>query len=476
MSDKKNLSRRKFIGASAAAMTFLYVPGVGKVRASNPSLFTGKDDYTGRLCYNENPLGPSPLAMQAMRDSVNMSHRYPDWFNQELESRIAEEFGLSASNICAGAGATEVIRLIADAFLSTGDEIITATPTYSQMATEATGNGASVVNVPLDNNHVIDLNSIHDAIGANTKMISLVNPNNPVATIFDKNDMQDFMDQLPGGIVVVVDEAYHHYVQSPDYESCVRLVEEGYPVVVVRTFSKIYGLAGARIGYSVGRQPFTDLIASSQNFGMISNISQAAAIAALDDSEHISNTLTLNDSAKQILIDGFNDMNLDYIPSETNYMMFDTGTNASTIASQLAERGYQVRTGWGMPQHIRVSTGTIEEMNGLIQALREILELGIDDDIWVPVEFGLSSVYPNPFNSRCFIWFSVHNRDKVKITVYDTAGRRVRSLMNRSLNPGRHRIEWDGRNYNGERVASGTYIIRLTQGEMAESTKVTLLK
>ncbi len=476
MSYKKNLSRRKFMEAGAAALTFLYVPGVGKVKASNPSLFRGKDDYTGRLCYNENPLGPSPLAMEAMRDSADMSHRYPDWFNQELESRIAGEFGLSASNICAGAGATEVIRLIADAFLTAGDEVITAAPTYSQMATEAISNGASVVHVPLDPNCIIDLNAIYNAIGTDTKMISLVNPNNPVATIFNKNDMQDFLGQLPEGIVVVVDEAYHHYVQSPEYESCVRFVEEGYRVVVVRTFSKIYGLAGARIGYAVARQSFTDLIASSQNFGMISNVSQAAAFAALDDSEHVSNTLTLNDSARQILIDGFNDMNLDYIPSETNYMMFDTGMNASTIVSQLAERGYQVRTGWGMPEHIRVSTAKIEEMNGFIQALREILELGVDDDIHVPAEFGLSSIYPNPFNSKCHIGFSVHCPDKVKITVYDTAGRRVRSLINRSLDAGRHRIEWDGRNYNGKKAASGTYIIRLTQGEMADSRSITLVK
>ena len=171
-----NLSRRKFL-QTASALSFVYLPGVGRVKAQ-PYAVALAEDYTGRLCYNENPLGPSPLAMSAMNDRVNLAHRYPDWYNSDLEDVLATHHGLNVNNICVGAGATEIIRLVADAFLGAGDEMITATPTYFQMASEATANGASVVYVPLNENYVIDLNAISDAITDNTRMISLVNPNN----------------------------------------------------------------------------------------------------------------------------------------------------------------------------------------------------------------------------------------------------------------------------------------------------------
>ncbi|UCF64513.1 MAG: aminotransferase class I/II-fold pyridoxal phosphate-dependent enzyme, partial [bacterium] len=245
MNSHQAVTRRKFLQTSTAAVSIMFLPGVGRVKAK-PYSIENPADYYGRLCYNENPLGPSPAAENAMQLSVGMAHRYPDWFSSALEMDIASHHGLSPDKICAGTGATEIIRLIADAFLSVGDELITATPTYEQMASEAVTNGASVVYVPLDANYVIDLQSILQAVTPNTKLISLVNPNNPVATIIHKTDMESFLNALPAGIVVVVDEAYHHYVQSPNYESCIRFVSEGFPVIVVRTFSKVFGLAGAR--------------------------------------------------------------------------------------------------------------------------------------------------------------------------------------------------------------------------------------
>jgi len=475
MNFKNKLSRRQFLSTNAAALSYLFITGTGRIKA-NPLDFTMPDDYMGRLCYNENPLGASPEALIAMQDALTLSHRYPDWFNTNLEETIAAYHGLQKENICVGAGATEIIRLVADAFLNPGDELITATPTYTQMANEAIENGASVVYVPLDSNYGIDLNTITQAITPNTKMISLVNPNNPIATIIDKTNMDAFINSLPSGIIVVIDEAYHYYVQSPDYGSCIPYIASGLPVIVIRTFSKTHGLAGARIGYSIASAAHTAQIGSSQLFGMVSNVGQAAAAAALADINHITNTVTLNNDAKNYLETGFTNLGLNYIPSETNFMMFDTGTNAASVASQLSSNGYQVRTGWSMPQHIRVSTGLMTEMEGFINALATIISGTDKFNSVYPKTFELNSVYPNPFNSSCKIKFSTMTSEKVNLTVYDTIGRKIKTLLNKVLVPGTNVIAWDGSDIHGKSVTSGVYIFSLVQGELQTSYRAILMK
>jgi histidinol-phosphate aminotransferase len=474
MQNRTGLTRREFIH-SAAALSFIYLPGIGRVKASPIELKNTKD-FSGRLCYNENPLGPSPMALTAMQEAASISNRYPDWYSSNLESQIAAHHGLQQNNICAGTGATEVIRLIADAFLLPGDEMITATPTYFQMATEALANGANVVHVPVDENYVIDLQAISQTISSQTKLISLVNPNNPLATIINKDDMETFLNSIPAGIVIVVDEAYHHYVNSPNYESCIRFIGEGLPVIIVRTFSKAYGLAGARIGYSVASSSYTSHISSSQMFGTVSNLSQAAAQAALSDTEHLRKSINSNNEAKNFLETGFTNLELNFIASETNFMMFDTGTSAVSVASQLASRGYQVRSGWGMPQYIRISTGLMDEMNGFMNALEDILGKGGNDAGEIPYSFAINSIYPNPFNSQCKIKITADGVEKVNLSIYDMLGRKVRTLLHKSVSPGIHQISWDGRDLKGRTVASGVYIFNLIQGEFAASARATLVK
>jgi histidinol-phosphate aminotransferase len=471
--EKYSVTRREFLKTSMAGLSFMYLPGLGRVKAQ-PFGFTHYGETFGRLCYNENPIGPSPLALEAMQQAANQANRYPDWFSETLESHIASHHGLPANRICAGTGATEITRLVADAFLGPGDELILASPTYDQMAGEAAANGATVVNVPVDHNHVIDLEAILDAVGSDTKLVFLVNPNNPLATCFHRGDLEVFMNSLPGGVVVVVDEAYHHYVHSPEYESSIRYVSEGFPMIVIRTFSKVYGLAGARIGYSIASSGYTSMIASSQNIAMVSGLGHAAAIAALEDTQHVNDTVSLNDQAKEILYEGFEMLNLDYIPSEANFIMFNTGTSASTVAQMLASKGFQVRVGWGMPQYIRVSTGTIEEMHRFIQALSECLRENIGND--GPPTFGLNDIYPNPFSMQCTIKISIFDNEKVRLAIYDAMGRKVQTLVNGVLKPGIHNITWDGRDVHGRKAASGVYIINLLQGEFATSGRVTLVR
>ncbi|MBE0432991.1 aminotransferase class I/II-fold pyridoxal phosphate-dependent enzyme [candidate division WOR-3 bacterium] len=471
--EKRNLTRRQFLKASATGLSFMYLPGIGRVKAQPFDLFDSLDTF-GRLCYNENPLGPSPLALEAMKHAAQEGNRYPEWFSPALEAAIAEHHDVNSNMICAGAGATEMIRLIADAFLYAGDEMITATPTYSQMASEAVANGASVVHVPVDGDYIIDLGLIRDAVSANTRLISLVNPNNPLPTVFTKADMEAFMDWLPASITVVVDEAYHNYVHSTEYESCIRYVTQGRPLIVIRTFSKIYGLAGVRIGYTVASSGYTSMIQSTQNIGMVSTLGQAAAAAALNDTQHVTDTVALNDQAKEILSAGFNALGLDYIPSETNFMMFDTGTNASAVAAQLALRGFQVRVGWGMPQHIRVSTGTIEEMEKFIAALGDILGQGLSGG--GSSVFGFNRVFPSPFRQQCTIRISTQGDEHVRLVIYDVSGRKIRALVSGALAPGTHDIVWDGKDIHGRNAAVGNYMVHLMQGELAASARVTLVR
>ncbi len=478
LSESRNgISRRGFLGtsAAAAALSFVHLTGAGRVCAQPfPQAVT--NDYTGRLCYNENPLGPSPAALTAMQTACALAHRYPDWYSGGLESQIAAHHGLSSSNVCAGGGATEVIRLIADALLGPGDELVTATPTYTQMGNEAIANGAAVVHVPVDGNHVIDLDAILAAVGPATTMVSLVNPNNPQATIFDKTEMESFAESLPDDVVVVVDEAYHDYVHSPDYESCIRHFQEGKPFIVVRTMSKAYGLAGSRIGYALGAPAYISQIGSSQMFGTISRPSQSAAQAALGDSAHVANTVALNDQAKAMLEAGFTTLGLDFIPSHTNFMMFDTGGNAAGIASQLSSLGYQVRTGYGMPQHIRVSTGLLSEVQGFLDALSGIMVSGVSDDPGLPHTLAVNATYPNPFNATCNIKLSIPQAEPVSLTIYDLAGRKIRVLQTGRMTPGVHQVTWDGRDFAGRNVASGTYVLNLIQGEFAASSRVSFVK
>ena len=471
---KPRLTRRDFM-RSAAMFSAVLLPGAGRVQA-RPFSLNDPEDYAGRLCYNENPLGPSPLALQALRDEAALAHRYPNWLNTNVEEAIADHLDLNTDQVCVGAGATEIIQKVADAFIGPGDELITAFPSYVQMANEAIANGGTAVYVPCDENHIIDLQGILNAITENTKIISLVNPNNPLATIIHKDDMAVFLDQIPEGIIVSVDEAYHEYVQTQDYESCVPYVDQGYPVVVIRTFSKVYGLAGARVGYALSSAELIQQIQDVQLYATVSRPSHAAALAGLTDSDHVTSTIAENLVSKVTLEVGFSFLGLDYIDSETNFIMVDVNTEAGPVAEGLADLGFQVRTGWDMPQHIRVSTGTADEMSDFLVALETVLETsGVQSDM-VPTVPGINSVYPNPFNNKCQIRITVPTNEKVSLVLYDILGRKTYTLINKPLAPGVHDFIWEGKNALGQPVASGVYMLNLIQGEYAASRSIQLLK
>lgn len=445
-------------------------------------------DYVGRLCYNENPLGPSRRAVKAIRRNASKAHRYPEWYAESLRAELASRYRLSSDKITCGAGATEMLRLCAMGFSQPDGNVVVPYPSYGQFPADAELFGSNVRYVDLDYSHSVDLKGLMDNVDSNTTAVCITNPNNPTATAVDPSKLRYFIDNLPSQVVTIIDEAYHEFISSwiepsvtETYPSAIKLVRSGKNVVVVRTFSKAYGLAGARIGYAVGPISAISSMRSYQLYAAISRPSLEAARASLDDDKHIKSTVDLADEAKAYCFDQFGQMGLEYIPSVTNFFMVDVGRDADPVRSQLAQRGIYVRTGWGMPDHLRVSTGTMEEMIDFIDALAEILE-GIldpgktDETSEIPTMVELYQAYPNPFNSSAKIRIFLPAADHARLEIFDIRGRAVKVLTSRVLGAGEHSFVWNGTNQTGRSVSSGSYFYRLTSGDKVITRKMLFLK
>lgn len=445
-------------------------------------------DYIGRLCYNENPLGPSRHAIDAIRLNASMAHRYPDWYAESLKVELASRYGLSSDKIICGAGATEILRLCAMAFSQPDGNVVVPYPSYGQFPADAEFFGSTVRYVDLDNSYRVDLPGLMNNVDSNTTAVCITNPNNPTATIVNPSNLRNFVDNLPSQVVTIVDEAYHEFITSwirpsvtEKYPSAINLVRSGKNVVVVKTFSKAYGLAGARIGYAVGPTSAISSMRSYQLYATISRPSLEAARASLHDDQHIKRTVDLADETKAYCFDQFDQMGLEYIPSKTNFFMVDVGRTADPVRSQLAQRGIYVRTGWGMPDHLRVSTGTMEEMIDFIEALAEILK-GIlnpgktDETSEIPTMVELYQAYPNPFNSSTKIRIFLPAAGHAKLEIFDIRGRAVKVLTSRVLGAGEYSFVWNGTNRTGRSVSSGSYFYRLTSGDKVITRKALFLR
>jgi hypothetical protein len=248
-------------------------------------------------------------------------------------------------------------------------------------------------------------------------------------------------------------------------------VRQGRKAVVIRTFSKVFGLAGVRIGYAVGQ---AGLIGEMRNWHLYATVSRPAleaARAALGDTQHIADTVALNDQAKQYCFDQFDLMGLSYIPSETNFFMVDVG-NGAWVRSELAKEGILVRQGWGMASHIRVSTGTLQEMQDFITALQAILALMAAGEPALPSVTTLHGNQPNPFRDATAIGFSLAQPGPVRLEIFSLEGRRLRALIDETLTAGRHVRHWDGRDDAGRPAGAGAYFYRLIAGDVRETRRM----
>jgi len=301
-------------------------------------------------------------------------HFYPDANCFYLKNELASKYGFGTDHFIIGNGSDELLKLLAETFLSPGDEVIFGQPSFSEYEFTATIMGANCIYVPL-NDFKHDLPAMADAITSRTKILYFCNPNNPTGTIVEKAEVDQFMARIPEDILIIFDEAYVEYNESPDFVSGLEYLKQNCNVIVLRTFSKIYGLAALRIGYGITRPEIAAAVDRVTEPFNVNMLAQTAAIAALGDKEHVKASRRMNAAGKVYLGAVFNAMGLKYVPTEANFIFVDTGRNCREIFKQLLQKGVIVRTGdiFGYPTFIRVTIGSQEENERFIHSLKEIL-------------------------------------------------------------------------------------------------------
>ena len=368
-------SRRRFIGrlgSGAAALAFRPLFSRNTLLSASPLAAPGGYIH---LCYNENPYGPSEKALKAIRDSVAACGRYPaDLTYESIKADLAKHHDVGPENILMGTGSTEILKLCDDVFLRDRPSLVAAETTYDAVYQYAVNSRASAVRVPMTKDHRHDLDRMARAITPEVALVFICNPNNPTGTIVTRDELRRFMDRIPDSAVVLIDEAYSHFA-GREYESGIRYVKEGRKIVVARTFSKAYGLAGMRIGYAVAPE---ELLAVMRPFGLDFNLSVpsvAAARAALMDEQTLDRTVKLNDVQRQAFYADMKSAGFAVIPSQANFVMVDVRRNVLPVIEEFWKRKILVgREFGGMNNFLRVSIGTDEEMKKFYAAFRQILE------------------------------------------------------------------------------------------------------
>ena len=343
-----------------------YVPGKPIEELERELGITGST----KLASNENPLGPSPLVSKTLRKGISDLNRYPDGSCYYLKNALSEKLGLGPDEILFGNGSNEIIELAVKTFLTPGDEAITAHPSFVVYSTIVQAAGGESIIVPLkDWRH--DLDAMASKITGKTRIIFIANPNNPTGTINTKAEMGSFMEKVPDGVLVVVDEAYHEYVTSPDYADSMKYFKQARDILILRTFSKIYGLAGLRIGYGIAKASvITEMNKVRQPFN-VNVLAQKAALTALKDESHIARTKRINERGKKYFYKKFKVMGINYVPTEANfiYIILEDDT-APQLYNDLLNEGVIVRQ-MG-PSQIRVTIGLPKENKRLIETLKKI--------------------------------------------------------------------------------------------------------
>lgn len=326
-----------------------------------------------KLASNENPYGSSPAALEAItREVVNVSI-YPDGSAAELTGVLADHLGVKRNNLIFGCGSDEIIALITRAFFLPGDETIMADQTFSVYKSNADIEGAVSIEVPLkDGTH--DLTSMLAQINDKTKVVWVCNPNNPTGTIISEQELTAFMDRVPSHVMVVLDEAYYEFVTDQAYPQSIALLDRYPNLVILRTFSKIYGLASLRIGYGIASPQIIDLINRVREPFNTSRFGQVAATAAIRDQAFVKECAERNTQEREFLQSEFSRLGLPYFPSQGNFIMVDLDMPSATAFQSLLKQGIIVRPNFQVyPSYIRVSVGTSEQNRAFIAALENTL-------------------------------------------------------------------------------------------------------
>jgi len=327
-----------------------------------------------KLASNENPLGPSPKAVEAAKRALAEAHRYPDGGTHLLRQQIALRTGVSMDEIFVGLGSSEIIDLAARVCLRPGLQGLTSHGSYAPFSVAIRASGAELVLVA-QRHFAFDLDAMAKAITPRTAVIYLANPNNPTGTAFRTDELERFLEKVPDGVLVVLDEAYIHYAPSLNRRKSEEIYRRRKNLLILRTFSKVYGLAGMRIGFAIGHPQLLAAMNKLKTPFNTSGVAQAAALAAIDDREHVERCIATNASERKRLSDGLAALGLRPVPSETNFIFMDVGPEAKEICDELLRMGVIVRPlGWmGLPEGMRISIGTAEENGKCLGAMGEIL-------------------------------------------------------------------------------------------------------
>ncbi|MBZ0157616.1 MAG: histidinol-phosphate transaminase [Alphaproteobacteria bacterium] len=332
-----------------------------------------------KLASNENPLGPSPKALEAIKKYLlgeGDLHRYPDGGGYYLKQALCGKFAsrgvkISPGELILGNGSNELLDIAVRTYMGPGDEAVMARPSFVVYAMSVQSVGAKAVEIPLTADYRHDLAKMADAVTPKTKMVFVANPNNPTGTTNGKDEFESFMEKIPGGVLVVLDEAYYEYVKDAGYPDTLRYFTAGREVLVLRTFSKAYGLAGLRLGYGIAKSGIiTELnkIRAPFNTG---TLAQIASQAALEDEEHLSRSLAVNEEGKQYLYRELDAMGVRYVPTETNFIYLPMEIESKEVNDALLRKGVIIRPAG--PKEIRVTIGLPEENRRFIDAFRQFL-------------------------------------------------------------------------------------------------------
>jgi histidinol-phosphate aminotransferase len=324
-----------------------------------------------KLASNENPLGPSPKAVEALRRAAAGVHRYPDGATFRLRHALAQRLGVGPEQLVFGCGADELLELVAKAFLGPGDEAVFAWPSFAMYPIVVQGMGASGVRVPLDGDLAHDLPALARAVTPRTKVVFVCNPNNPTGTSVGAAAFDAFVAELPPDVVLLVDEAYREFAARPDFPDALGWVARRPGTAVVRTFSKLYGLAGVRVGYGVMDPELAGYLERARHPFNVSLLAEEAALAALGDDEHVARTVAVVREGAAYLTRELRALGVEVWPTDANFLLAKAGAGVYDL---LLRQGVIVRPmgGFGLPAHVRITIGTQAENERVVAALRSV--------------------------------------------------------------------------------------------------------
>lgn len=329
-----------------------------------------------KLASNENPLGPSPKAIEAIKKEIENIHIYPDASVMLLRQEIAKGYDLSHDNVVVGNGGEQILMMIAQTFINEGEEAIMASTTFGLYGSSVTHMGGVPIKIPLKN-YKHDFKGFIENLTDKTKLIYVCNPNNPTGNIMPKDEIKYLVENVPEDVVIIFDEAYYDYAKvNKDYPETLKILKVRPNTIILRTFSKVAGIAGVRVGFALTSKETAKEMGKVKGVFNVNKLAQVAAIGALNDKEHIDKTVQLNYKSMSMMEDYFKDSGLEYIKSNSNFIFVNVNMDSKVVFQKLMEQGIIIRPGylWKWDSWIRVSTGTVEQTEKFLVKLHGLLK------------------------------------------------------------------------------------------------------